>query len=138
LDGIPRASVARRSVAHAIDLLIVAVVFAVFLTPVVAVYSGQGPSTTLLKIAAWVYVAIFVLLALAWFAGKRRRQTYVTAGMSTMDLYPLRIDGVTTLVSGEHVPEMGDSKRGRAAAVLVLPLILVGAVFVAFEIAVFA
>ena len=128
----PEAPAWRRCVARAIDLFTVVVVFALFLTPVIA--TRLRPASPLLKASAWVYVAVFVALVLSLLFTKRdRRRRHVTVGPSIMDLHPVLVGKRTRLVRTQYVPNAAPEKRGRAAAAVILPLILLGAAFVAFE-----
>lgn len=128
----------RRYVARAIDLTIVLLVFALFLTPVIAV--DRRAASSLVKISAWVYVAVFVVLALFMIRTKTRRprhwQDHVTVGMSIMDIRTVRTGQSTRIVRGVHAQgtqEAGEAKRGRAAVAAALPLIVLGLVFLLFE-----
>jgi hypothetical protein len=142
VDAVPEAPAWRRRVALGIDLAAVLVVFALFLTPVIAVYAGRGPASSLLQVSAWVYVAIFVGLAVRLVAertGERARrkltQPYVTVGTSIMDLYPVGTDRARRLVRRTDLPagEAENEKRGRATALVAVPAFLVGVAFVVVE-----
>lgn len=131
----------RRRVARAIDLVIVAAVFALFLTPIVAARAHGESISWPLGASAWVYVGVFVVLAAVWMAGRNRkpeRRPYVTAGMSIMALYPLRDGRTTRLVCSRGLPEAEGEKRGRAAVAVVVPLLLAGAVFLVIELVAYA
>ena len=131
----------RRRVARAIDLAIVAVVFALFLTPIVAAHAHGESISWLLGASAWVYVGVFVVLAAVWTAGRNRRperRPYITAGMSIMALYPLRDGRATRLVCSRGLPKAEGEKWGRAAVAILVPLLLAGAVFLVIELVAYA
>ncbi len=129
----PRAPRWRRWIARSIDLTVVAIALALFLTPVVATHETQA--SWILKASAWVYVAVFVGLALSFALQKRNRpQQYVTVGMSIMDLRPFRVGKTIRLVLNCYLPKIEGEKRGRAAAATVLPLMLLGILFIVFEV----
>ena len=131
----PKAPFRRRCLAHAIDLTIVVIVLALFLLPVLVTHART--SSPLLKASAWVYLGVFVILvAVLGFTkarGWRRRTQYVTVGMSIMDVRALRVGETTYLVDSGYLPTVEGLKRGRAAATAALPLILLGVVFLIFE-----
>ena len=132
---LPSAPCWRRVVARAIDLTVVAIIFALFLAPILITRSEAGSS--LLKASAWVYVAVFVALAVGMVVAKtrgwRRRQEYVTVGMSIMDLRAVQVGRALRLVEGRYLPPVEGEKRGRAAAATIVPLIVLGVVFLLFE-----
>jgi len=53
--------------------------------------------------------------------------------MSIMDVRALRVGDTTRLVDSRYLPAVEGLKRGRAAATAALPLILLGLVFLIFE-----
>jgi len=124
-------------VAHAIDIVAALAVFALFLTPVIAVQSRRESAGSLLEVSAWIYAAIFVVLAIVWVAGRRRRRPYVTVGMSIMSLFPLRTGRTVRLVHSEHVPASENDMRGRSAVTVAIVLILAEAVFFIVELLAF-
>jgi hypothetical protein len=137
--AIPRAPLWRRSVARTIDLTVVFIAFALFLTPVIATHTR--PASSLLRASGWVYLGVFVALAvtlaLSKTRGRRLRHEYVTVGMSIMDLRPLPIANSTRIVRGRYLPETEGAKRGRAAALIIVPLIVLGLALFLFELAAF-
>jgi len=137
LGPLPEAPAWRRRVARAIDTVAALAVFALFLTPVIAVQSHREPVASLLETSAWIYAAIFVALAIVWVAGRRRRRPYVTVGMSIMNLFPLRTGKTVRLVCNEHAPASENDVRGRSAVTVAVVLILAGVVFFIFELLAF-
>lgn len=136
-DPLPEAPAWRRRVARAIDTLAALVVFALFLTPVIAVQSHRESAASLLEASAWIYTAVFVALAVVWVAGRRHRRPYVTVGMSIMNLFPLRTGKTVRLVHSEHAPASENDMRGRPAVTVAVVLILAGVVFFIFELLAF-
>jgi hypothetical protein len=139
LEHIPDAPAWRRRLARTIDLIAVLAVLALFLTPMIAVQAHHGSDSPLLEVSAWVYVAVFVLLAVCLGVGKvlgaREHHAYVTVGLSIMDLYPLRVGRTTRLVSRTDVPDtwIQDEKRGQAAVRVALPVFVVAVIFFVVE-----
>ncbi len=131
----PAAPPWRRWVAHAIDLVIVLEVVALFLTPVVTLYSRDGSPSALLRASAWVYVAVFVALGVSIARDRKRRRRYVTIGMSILDLEPARIGSDVRMVSRASLPEdaMRYERHGLAMAAVAAPAMLVGCAFIVFE-----
>jgi hypothetical protein len=123
----------RRGVARAIDLAVVLVVFSLFLTPVIAVYSGGGSPSVFLRASAWVYMAVFVALALSLVRGRNRQRRYLTVGMNIMDLRPVKMGKVTRFVRDQHLHEGDGERHGLAMVAVALPLIVLGVAFFVFE-----
>ena len=123
----------RRWVAHAIDLTIVLIVLALFLGPVIVVYGRGGQTSGLLKGSAWVYVAVFVGLALTMARGRKSERRYVTVGMNVMNLQPVKSGRTLRCVDARHLPDAGDERRGRAMALVAFPVMLLGIAFFVFE-----
>ena len=117
VDRIPEAPAWRHWIAHTIDIVAALAVFSLFLTPVIAV-QGYSAATPSLKVIAWVYLGVFVVLAVLWALKKRHRREYVTIGMSIM----------------------GGSRRlsGRVAAAIGMPLIVAAIGFFVYELIVYA
>jgi hypothetical protein len=137
--AIPRAPLWRRSVARTIDLTVVLIAFALFLTPVIATHAR--PASPLLRASGWVYLGVFVALAvtlaLSKTRGRRLPHEYVTVGMSIMDLRLLPLANSTRIVRGRYLPEIEGAKRGRAAALTIVPLIVLALALFLFELAAF-
>jgi hypothetical protein len=133
--SIPPAPAWRRWLAHSIDLTIVLVVFALFLTPVIALYSRDASASTSLRVSAWVYVAVFVGLGVSLARGKRQQLLHVTVGMSIMDIRPVRTGKAYRFVSRQSGPETGgeDERHGMAMVAVAVPVLLLGAAFFVFE-----
>jgi hypothetical protein len=123
----------RRWVAHAIDLAIVLIVLSLFLAPVIVVYSRGGHVSGLLKGSAWVYVAVFVGLAMSMARGRKQERSYVTVGMNVMNLQPLKTGRTLRCVDARHLPDAGGERRGRAMALVAFPVMLLGVAFFVFE-----
>jgi hypothetical protein len=123
----------RRWAAHSIDLTIVLIVLALFLAPVIVVYSRGGHVSGLLKGSAWVYVAVFVGLALSMTRGRKRERRYVTVGMNILRLQPSKTGKTLRCVDGRNLPDAGDERRGRAMALIAFPVMLIGVAFFVFE-----
>lgn len=129
----PFASRWRRWVAHSIDITIVLIVFALFFAPVIVVYSRSGQASGLLKGSAWVYVAVFVGLALSMARGRKSERRYVTVGMNVMNLQPVKSGRTLRCLDARHLPDAGDERRGRAMALIAFPVMLLGVAFFVFE-----
>jgi hypothetical protein len=112
-------------------------VLALFLTPVIAVELQDEPAR-ILRISAWLYVAVFVLLGFSWIARRKRDKAYVTVGMSIMNLCPVRVGSRLRLISGDLIPATKTEKRGRAAARVALMVILAAVVFLILEVMAYA
>jgi hypothetical protein len=123
----------RRWVAHSIDLSIVVMVLALFLAPVIVVYSRGGQVSGLLKGSAWVYVAVFVGLALSMTRGRKRERRYVTVGMNIMKLQPSKTGKTLRCVDARNLPDAGDERRGLSMALIAFPVMLLGVAFFVFE-----
>jgi|WetSurMetagenome_2_1015567.scaffolds.fasta_scaffold22409_6 hypothetical protein len=123
----------RRWAAHSIDLTIVLIVLALFLAPVIVVYSHGGPVSGLLKGSAWVYVGVFVGLALSMARGRKDERRYVTVGMNVMNLQPARVGRTMRCVDGRNLPDVGNERRGRSMALIAFPVMLLGVAFFVFE-----
>jgi hypothetical protein len=125
----------RRLLAHSIDLTIVLVVLALFLTPIIALYGRGGSSSAALTASAWVYVAVFVGLGASLTRGRNRQRTYVTVGMNIMNIRPVRMNKAIRFVSRESVPDAGyeAERHGLAMAGIAAPMLLLGIAFVIFE-----
>jgi hypothetical protein len=123
----------RRWVAHSIDLTIVLIVFSLFFAPVIVVYGRGGHVSGLLKGSAWVYVAVFVGLAVCMARGRKQERRYVTVGMNVMNLQPLKTGRTLRCVDARHLPDSGDERRGLAMALVAFPVMLLGAAFFVFE-----
>jgi hypothetical protein len=113
----------------------VLVVFALFLTPVIALYSRDGSSSTALRVSAWVYVAVFVGLGVSLAGGKRQRLLNVTVGMNIMNIRPVRTGKAYRFVSRRSGPETGgeNERHGMAMVAVAVPVMLLGVAFVIFE-----
>ena len=128
----PLAPAWRRWTAHAIDITIVLVVFALFLAPVIVSYSRSG-SSSLLRASAWVYVAVFVVLGVSMARGKKKQRTYLTVGMNIMNVHPVREGRTLRFFDGRQLPADENERRGRAMAAIAIPMMLLGVVFLVFE-----
>lgn len=85
----------RHWVAHSIDLTVVLIVFALFLAPVIVVYSRGGRTSGLLKGSAWVYVVVFVGLAASMARGRKHERRGLAMALIA---FPVMLLGVAFFV----------------------------------------
>lgn len=138
VESAPKAAAWRRRVACAIDVVAALAVFSLFLTPVTAA-QGHGPTAaSFLRVLAWAYLGVFVVLAVSWVWKKRRQRQYVTIGMSIMGLRPVRLGQATRMVHVAHVPGAATGLSRRVAAAVGMPLIVAAIGLLIYELIVYA
>ena len=123
-DGVVEAPRWRRRVARTIDAVAALAVLSLFITPVIALQGYDAPAASALKVLGWVYLGVFVGLAVAWVFKKRHQPEYLTVGMSIMKLRPMRTGQAPRLVQDPRISEPGRHLSARLAAAAGVPLIL--------------